>query len=183
MLAATVSVVMVKVPVLAPAGSESGAGTVAAAVFELVSVTAAPAGGAAPVSVNVPVEGLPPMTLVGLRTSEERAAAPTVSVAVFVTPPYMDVMVTAVDDATPVVVMVAGADVEPAGIVTLAGSEATVVFELERVTTAPPVGAGPFSVTVAVELFPPTGFGGLRARARRVGTAVTVNAADFVTPR
>jgi len=36
---------------------------------------------------------------------------------------------------------------------------------------------------VAVELLPPTGFVGLRPRVRRVGTAVTVSVALFVTPR
>jgi hypothetical protein len=95
----------------------------------------------------------------------------------------MAVIVTAVEEATPVVVIVAAAEVEPAGMVTLAGMEATAVFELERLTRAPPAGAGPFSVAVAVELFPPTGFVGLRARVTRVGTAVTVSVADLVTPR
>jgi hypothetical protein len=86
-LADTEYVVTVNVPVLAPAGSDRDAGTVAAAVFELVNVTVAPAGGAEPLRVTVAVDGLPPMTLVGLRVTEESAALPTVNVAVFVTPP------------------------------------------------------------------------------------------------
>jgi hypothetical protein len=106
----------------------------------------------------------------------------TVSVAVFVTPPYMAVIVTAVEEATPVVVIVAPAEAEPAGIVRLAGIEATVAFELDRVTMAPPAGAGPLSVRVATLLFPPTGFVGLSEIERSVGTAVTVNVAVFVTP-
>jgi hypothetical protein len=93
------------------------------------------------------------------------------------------VIVTAVEDATPVVVTGAAAEAEPGGMVTLAGSEATAGFELERLTTAPPASAGPFSVTVAVEPSPPTGFVGLKARVARVGVAVTVSVADFVTPR
>jgi hypothetical protein len=84
---ATGSVVTVKVPVFAPAGSARDAGTVATAVFALVSAIVAPAGGAPPDSVTVAVEGLPPMTLVGLRTTDESVATPTVRVAVFVTPP------------------------------------------------------------------------------------------------
>lgn len=85
--AATESVVTVKVPDFAPAGRMSEAGTVAAVVFELVSVTVAPAGGAAPVSVTVAVEGLPPVTLVGLSATDVSAATPTVRMADFVTPP------------------------------------------------------------------------------------------------
>jgi len=85
--ARTGSVVTVKVPVLAPAGRRRDAGIVATAVFELVSATVAPAGGALPVSVTVAVEGVPQMTLVGLRTTEDSVATPTVRVAVFVTPP------------------------------------------------------------------------------------------------
>lgn len=181
--AATGFVVTAKVPVFAPAGSDKEGGTVAAAVFELASVMFAPAGGAEPVSVTVAVEGVPPMTLVGLRTTDDSAAAPTVRVAVFVTPPQMAVIATGVEDATPVVVIVAVAEVEPAGMTTLAGIEATAVLELESATVAPPAGAGPFKVTVAVELFPPTGFVGLRARVMKVGTAVTVSTAVFVTPR
>ena len=85
--AETGSVVTVKVPVFAPAASESEGGTVAAAVFELVKVIVAPAGGAEPVRVTVAVDGFPPTTLVGLRVTDESAATPTVNVAVFVTPP------------------------------------------------------------------------------------------------
>lgn len=77
---------------------------------------------------------------------------------------------------------VTGALVEPAGIVTLAGIDATIGFELPRPTTAPPAGAGPFSVTVAVPLFPPTGLVGLKANVTSVGTNVTVSVADFETP-
>jgi hypothetical protein len=86
-LTATGNVVTVTVPFLEPAGRESDGGTVATALFELVSVTVAPAGGAAPLRVTVPVDGVPPMTLVGLRTREESEATPTVRTAVFVTPP------------------------------------------------------------------------------------------------
>ena len=92
-------------------------------------------------------------------------------------------IVTGVEAATPVVVMAAVADVRPAGMATLAGIEATAVLELDRVTTASPVGAGPFSVTVAVALFPPTGFVGLSPSVTKVGTAVTVRTAVRVTPR
>jgi hypothetical protein len=46
-------------------------GTVATDVFPLWSVTFAPPDGAAALKVTVPVELFPPLTLVGLRVSEE----------------------------------------------------------------------------------------------------------------
>jgi hypothetical protein len=58
----------------------------------LDSVTAAPPEGAAPLSVTVPVEALPPATLAGLRESAESVtgagpAGATVRVAVLRAPP------------------------------------------------------------------------------------------------
>ena len=84
-------------------------------------------------------------------------------------------IVTEVDDATPLVVIVKLALVDPAGIVTLAGTCATGTLLLCRVTTAPPAGAAPFKVTVPVELFPPTTDVGFLAIEERVG-ALTVSA-------
>ena len=83
---ATGSVVTLKVAVVAPAATVTLAGTVAAAVLELVSVTTAPEGGALPVRVTVPVELTPPKTLVGASVTEVKAAGVTVKVAVCVTP-------------------------------------------------------------------------------------------------
>jgi hypothetical protein len=57
---------------------------------------------------------------------------------------------------TGVVVMVKVAEVELAGTVTLAGTCATEVLLLDKVTTAPPAGAGPVRVTVPVVELPPT---------------------------
>jgi len=45
--------------------------------------------------------------------------------------------------------------VAPAATVTLAGTVAAVGLVFDRVTTAPPAGAGPFKVTVPVEGVPP----------------------------
>jgi len=64
-------------------------------------------------------------------------------------------MVTVADAATAVVLTVKDALVVPAATVTLEGTVATAVLLLESATCAPPVGAGPLSVTVPVEEFPP----------------------------
>ena len=72
---------------VAPAGTVTLAGTVAAAVLPLVRVTDAPPVGAAPVKRTVPVELFPPTTLVGLsETDVTEAAEFTISVA-FAVPP------------------------------------------------------------------------------------------------
>ena len=78
-------------------------------------------------------------------------------------------MVTVVDAATALVVTVKVALAFPAGIVTLSGTEAIAGVLLERETTAPPLGAGPLSVTVPVEAFAPVMLVGLSASEERVG--------------
>src|SRR2546428_14117870 len=66
-------VLTVKVPLVAPAGTVTLEGTVAAPVLLLESRTCAPPAGAGPFSVTVPVEDCaPPTTLVGLSVSDER---------------------------------------------------------------------------------------------------------------
>ena len=82
----TAVVVIGKVALVAPAGIVTLAGTVATAVLLLDSVTVVPPAGAAPLKVAVPVDELPPVTLVGLTATEDndKAAGVTVSVAVLV---------------------------------------------------------------------------------------------------
>ena len=70
--AATALVLTVNVALVAPAGTVTVEGTLAAAVLLLESVTCAPAAGAGPLSVAVPVEEFPPVTLAGFTESEER---------------------------------------------------------------------------------------------------------------
>ena len=84
----TALVLTVNVALLAPAATVRVAGTVAAAVLPLIRETTAPPVGAGPLSVTVPVEGDPPVTLVGFSVSEERvrAGGSTVSEAVLVAP-------------------------------------------------------------------------------------------------
>jgi hypothetical protein len=84
----TALVLTVNVALLAPAPTVTVAGTVAADVLLLERETTAPPVGAGPLSVTVPVEGDPPVTLVGASVSEERAGrvcGTTLSEAVLVT--------------------------------------------------------------------------------------------------
>jgi len=78
----------VKFAIMAPAGTITLAGTAATAGLLLESATAAPPEGAAALRVTVPVEGLPPTTLVGFRLNEERVAGGvTVSMVELLAPP------------------------------------------------------------------------------------------------
>ena len=65
-------------------------------------------------------------------------------------------IVTAVLEATGLVVAVKVAVVAPAGTVTDAGTWAAAVLLDVNATTAPPAGAGSLSVTVPVEGLPPS---------------------------
>ena len=80
-------------------------------------------------------------------------------------------MLTVIDAATALVLTVNVALVAPAATVTLDGTLATVVLLLESVTTAPPDGAAPLSVTVPVEEFPPVTLVGFTETEERVTDA------------
>ncbi len=174
-------VVIVKVTVVAPSCTVTDGGTVATDVLLLDRDTTAPPLGAGPFNVTVPVEVFPPVTLDGLRERDFNEGGFTVRFEDRVTPPYEPEMFTAVEPDTGVVVIVKVALVAPSGTVTVEGTGATVVLLLDSVTDAPPLGAGPFSVTVPVELFPPVTLDGLRERDdSEVG--FTVRLEDLVTP-
>ena len=85
----TVCVLIVNVALVAPPGTVTFAGTLAADVLLLVSDTTAPPDGAGPVSITVPVEGLPPTTLDGFTPSELNPATTVATVKgdVLETPP------------------------------------------------------------------------------------------------
>jgi len=85
-------------------------------------------------------------------------------------------MLTVVETVTATVVTGKAVVLPPAGIVTLKGTVAAVVLLLMRVTTAPPVGAGPLSMTVPVEGDPPLTLLGFSLSKVRVG-GVTVRVA------
>src|SRR2546427_11859348 len=83
---ATALVLRLKLALVPPGETVTLAGTTAAGLL-LESVTCAPPAGAGAFSVTVPVEGLPPVTLVGLRASDETIGGITGSGAVCVAPP------------------------------------------------------------------------------------------------
>jgi hypothetical protein len=176
----TAPVVTVNVVPREPAGTVADGGTCAADVRLLVSDTRAPAGGAAPLRVNEPVEGDPPATVLGFKVSEVNEATETVSAVVRVVP-CTPVRVTEVETATPLVVIVNVVLVLPAGIVTLDGICAAAVLLLCNVTLAPPIGAAPFNVTVPVALLPPRTELGLRLIEDRAA-ALTVRGEVRVRP-
>ena len=104
-------------------------------------------------------------------------AGVTVSEPVWVALPLDTEITTWVEAATAVVVMVKVADVDPAGTVTPAGTEATFVLLLDKVNVAPLLGAGPLNVTVPVEFCaPPTTVVGFSVREETVGAGAVAGA-------
>ena len=155
------------------------AGTVAAAVFELVSETTKPPVGAPSVRKIVPVALAPPSTVAGDTNRDAgptggggAASGVTLSVALRVAPPKAAVMVASVDAVTDTVLTVNGALRAPAATVALAGTVATLRLLLDSVTSAPPAGAVLVSVAVPCTVLPPTTLAALSAIAESAGTEV-----------
>ena len=97
----------------------------------------------------------------------------------------MPVITTIVDEETVLVETMNVPLVEPAAIVTLAGTPATPGVALESVTNAPPNPAGPSRVSVPCEVLPPMTLGGLSEIERSDTSGMvdrTVNGAVIVTP-
>ena len=170
-----------KVALAAPGGTVTVAGTEATEALLLANVTTAPDAGAGPFSVAVPCELLPPVVIDGLSVTEFIAVGATVRVAVCDVAPYPAEMVIWVEAATGAVVTVNVRLLLPDGTVTVAGTEATDASLLASVTTAPPDGAGPLSVTVPCELLPPPTIGGLSAN-ELIAVGITVKVAVCDAP-
>ncbi len=164
------------VPLVAPAAMLNDAGTVAAAVLLEWRVTGYPPVGAALEIVTVPVEAVPPTTDVGFKVKVVIVGAVTVSVAVAVEPLSAAVMTDELFVVIASDVAVNVAVVAPAATVTVAGTVAAAVVAELRLTTVPPVRAALPSVTVPVEVAPPSTDVGLNDRPVTV-TGVTVSVA------
>ena len=160
---------------VAPPATVTLTGTVAAAGVPFNSATEAPPEGAGLFSVTVAVELTPlPVTLAGAIEREMTVSGFTVTVAVAEVALNMAVIVGVTEEVTAPVVTVNVAVVAPANTVTLSGTAAAAPLVLDNVTTAPFVGAAPFSVTVPVGLVtPPTTLVGFSE------TDVTADAAGF----
>jgi len=152
------SVVTVNVALVAPAGMVTVAGTVATVKSVLCNETGVSVPTADAI-VEVHVNFVPPTTTLGeivrfVSTATVGGGAVTDNDATRVTPPNAAVMATRSKDATVPAVALNVAVVPPAGIVTLAGTDAIDGFALESVTVPPSAGAGPERVIVPVDVVP-----------------------------
>jgi hypothetical protein len=106
------------------------------------------------------------VTDVGLSDSPDAVGGFTVSVVCSEAELNVAVIVEGVAEATGVVVTANVAEDEPAGIETVVGTAAEELLEVRPIVN-PPVGAGPSSVTVPVELVPPVTLVGDTVRVER----------------
>ena len=168
---------------VAPAATGMVAGTVTTVGSDAESATAMPPAGAGPSKYKREEMFEPPFNVAGEARNELSATGRTVSEAVFVTDPYVALMVTTVLTVTDTVEIVKlGEVVAPAGTTAEAGTDATAGLELDRPTVMPAGGAGPFNVTrlYLAETGPTTDTGLTTREVSTIG--FTVNVAGFVTP-
>lgn len=152
--AVTGAVVTVNVAEYEPAAIVTVAGTAALLLFE-ARLTINPPLGAGPVSVAVPVEALPPVTVVGASESELKVAGVIPKVALSEVVPRVAVRVAVVDAVTDEVVTVNVVLLAPCGMVTVVGTPAFELLE-DTATFTPAPEAGPDKVRVPVDVEPPT---------------------------
>jgi hypothetical protein len=144
---------------VAPPLKLTDAGTVANAL-SLARATDIPFEGAGELRVKVAVEGVPPVTVVGLRVSDLGTMTKIVRFAETFVDWRVAVMVACVDPVAANVVTTNDAVREPPGTVMEAGTLAKLLL-LATVAVIPPAGAGPVKVSVAVESVPPNTLAGL----------------------
>jgi len=161
-----------------PEAITTEAGTVAD--FELLVRVTVIAAGAAAVKVTAPVLEAPPERTVGLRLRESNVGGLTFKFAVWDAPTKVALIVTVLATVTDLVLTTKVDEAWPDGTVTLTGTVATDVRLLDRVTSAPTDPAGPLSVTVPVDEFPPETLVGLSVSETK-DSGVSINDAVFET--
>jgi hypothetical protein len=173
-------VLTVNVADVEPAETVTELGTVTFDQLEANPTTEPPAG-AGELIVTVPCEEDPPATVDGEREMPVSVRGVIVRVAGSVAVPKVAMIVAETVLDTVEVEIVNVAALAPAETVTWAG---TVALELldDRITEAPPGPAGPFSVTVPTELFPPLTEGGASTRLVRVAALTVRVDVTFETP-
>jgi len=173
--AVTEPVVTVNAPVVLPAaiGTLAEMNEASAGLLLESSTTVGPSG--AWLRVTVPLTDAPPSMIVGgpivMVCTCAAVVGSTVSVAIAV-PFRVAVICTVVCAGTPTVLIVNVPEAEPEGINSMVvESVATDVFELARVTVAPPEGAAEEIITVPVEvpLTPPSTSDGITVRDTTLG--------------
>jgi hypothetical protein len=147
-------VLIEKLADVVPDDTVTVAGTVALGLLDdrLTTIPPTPAG---PVRVTVPADEIPPSTVVGETVTALIDATLITRIDVIVLAPTVPEIVACVVAATADVEIENEADVAPPATVIAFGGDALELLE-ESLTTVPPVGAGPFSVTVPVDGTPPT---------------------------
>ena len=169
------------------------AGTVAALVLLLESVTMVPPCGAADEMLTVPVTCRPPVVEAELRFSALTVTAVVTTLSTtlcdtaFKVPGFcVAVICTRRVLGTVVGVSINCACVAPAGMVTIvvaAGMGSVTVSLVVSVMAIPPAGAGSVKVSVPVDAVPPTtGFGSMLMPLSSAGGAVSISVAIFVPP-
>ena len=137
----------------APPGTVTVAGGTTSAGLEEVRDSGYPAVGAGPLSITVPMDVLPPSTIVGDRERPQTTGGLTVSDCAAVTPADVAVTLTNVALANGNVEKVKEAEPVPSGTRTLEGIESTDGALLPRRTVTPPAGATALRDTVPDPLF------------------------------
>jgi len=174
-------VVTAKIAEVAPAGTVTLAGTKTGEPL-VHSWTTVPPEGAGLLRVTVPWADSLVATTVGITDTEATAgSAMTVTVVVTLVPFENAVIVPCVVAATKFVVTGKVAVVDPAGMLTLAGTKAGEPL-VQRSTVTPPAGAGTVRVTVPVVESPATTAVGLTATEETVTltAGITVKTADLL---